>query len=130
MQPTTKVSSTHSPVNSTHEQPEVGLMSLSPGLFHHYLTFWSRKVLTLSQASEGFCYNLLPGYLLCLGTKKRDTPPKLSTKGRAMPALELSLSCPCTAQINVTPIPTQMTSCWTKFSQLLYPKKSMSEARS
>lgn len=131
MQPMTKLLSTHSPVNSTHKQAEVGLSSLPPGLFHHHLSFQSRKVLTLSQASEGFHNNLL-GYLLCLGTKKRDTSPELSTKGRATPALDLVLRCPCSVQDRLMwhPFPHKRTSGWAKFSQLLYPKKLMGEARS
>lgn len=131
MQAMSKVLSTHSPVNTTHEQAEVGLMSLSPGLFHHHLTFQSRKVLTLSQASEGFRNNLHFGYLLCLETKKRHIP-KADHKSQSTTCFDLSLRSPHPVQDRngCGTIPTEVTSGWTKFSQLLYPKKLMSEARS
>lgn len=105
----------------------------------------SRKVLILSQASKGFCNNLFCGYLLCLGSKRRDTSPKPPTKGRATPALDLPLrqnhrmvsewdiiDVPvlCRTKIDIAHIPTKATSGWTKFSQLLYSKKLMGEARS
>lgn len=130
MQAMTKVLSTHGPDNTTHEQAEVGLTSLSPRLFHQHLTFQSRKVLTLSQASEAFCNNLHFGYLLCLETKKRHIP-KADHKSQSNTRFDLSLRSARSVpdRDGCGTIPTEATSGWTKLSQLLYPTKFTSEAR-